>query len=237
VRHADGVGHGVVDVGVRREPVATRCATGQVADPDEFVECGAGPVLRFRFWLGCYHGPEFGSAGDDFGQQWCGRYAAAENQCGLLSSPRLRTLLGVARELGIGCGLRRFPIGDDVDDDAAGAAVVDDCGTVGTPTLTRKSSRSGGRRAECVGAALRQGPWPMFNAAATSPAAASQSSHAKSCSPVLRRRSSSAIAAYLRASAAALDRASATMLSINAASPRTSNIRAIVVVRTDEQLP
>jgi hypothetical protein len=41
----------------------------------------------------------------------------------------------------------------------------------------------------------------------------------------------------LRASAAALDPASATMLSINAASPRTSNIRAIVVVRTDEQLP
>jgi hypothetical protein len=59
-------------------------------------------------------------------------------------------------ELGIGCGLRRFPIGDDVDDDA-GAAVVDDCGTVGTPALTRKSSTSGGKRAECVGAALRQG--------------------------------------------------------------------------------
>jgi hypothetical protein len=42
----------VVDIGVRRAPIAAHCAAGQVTGPDEFVKCGARPVARLGFWLG-----------------------------------------------------------------------------------------------------------------------------------------------------------------------------------------
>ena len=134
--HAFGVGHGVVDVSVRREPIATTRATGHVAGADELVECSAGSVPRLRLRLGCYHGPEFGSAGEEFGEQWRGHDAAAENECRLLSSLRLLALCGVGSlpmKLGIASGLCRLLFGDDVDDDAAGTAVVVGCGAIRAP--------------------------------------------------------------------------------------------------------
>jgi hypothetical protein len=75
-----GVGHRVVDIGVRRAPIAAHCAAGQVTGPDEFVKCGARPVARLGFWLGCDDGAKFCAAGDEFGQKWHGHDSASPSR-------------------------------------------------------------------------------------------------------------------------------------------------------------
>jgi len=65
------------------------------------------PCRRYR--------PEFDSAADVFGQQRIGgRFPV---------------------ELSVRLGFKRCLFSDDVNDDAAGAAIVNGCGTVGPPAL------------------------------------------------------------------------------------------------------
>ena len=147
-----------------RAIAATRCLSRRRRGP---TAGRTPPGFRCR----AAHQRDLRTAGDQLGQKRRGQDATAEEQAGLAPQRRLGLLgggllggglVGVGRQsfavqVRIGQGLGGRGLGDDVHDDAAGPAVVDDGRAVRVGARTGQHRGAGAQRAEGVGAALGQG--------------------------------------------------------------------------------
>ena len=99
----------MVDVAGFGGPVAVGEPAGQIAHTDELVKGGRGPVLRFCAVDRLAQVPHLRAATDQFGQQWSGDDATADDD------RRTRT---VGRPGAVGRGVGKY-----VDDDTCRAGV------------------------------------------------------------------------------------------------------------------
>lgn len=156
-------GHGVVDVGAHRGHIAAGEPACHIPAPDEFSQRDRGAVAGLCGIGGMRDCPKLGSVCNQFGQQRRGNDPAADAG----NQPRFaagrggdRGVVDVGRqarpvEMRVGFGAGGRLLGNDMDDDARGPAVISGGHTGRVAATAGQVSGTGGQCADRVGATLR----------------------------------------------------------------------------------